>query len=261
MSLEQMVKQAERTMVISDIHVPFHDEKALKVVYQYAKDYKPTRLIVNGDLVDFYGLSFFEKNTARRHNVQEEIDQASKILGKLRTIVGPKAEMVYLEGNHENRLQRYLWKNPELEGIRDLRLPNLLDLAGREIQFIGVTSDYWKDTSGHLEVGDALVTHGDNRLNGTSTSRYSGYSARNSIVGLQQSIIMGHVHRLGKVYQSNGKKHLVGIEGGCLCVKNGTANWQQGFVTFETYKGKNYNYQIHHIHRGMLVTTNTVYKG
>jgi len=260
MSLEELVNKATKTMVISDIHVPFEDKKALDVVYKFAKDYKPDRLVINGDLVDFYGLSFFDKNTARRHSVQDEIDLAGNVLNKLRDAVGPKTEMVYLEGNHENRLQRYLWKNPELEGLRDLRLPNLLGLKDKGVQFVGVTSDYWKDTTGSIKVGDAIITHGDNRLNGTSTSRYSGYSARNSLATLQSSIFMGHVHRLGIVYQSNGSDTLVGVEGGCLCRENGTANWQQGFVTFSTHKGKNYAHQLYRIEKGVLVANNKVYK-
>jgi hypothetical protein len=46
---------------------------------------------------------------------------------------------------------------------------------------------------------------------------------------------------------------IVGIEGGCLCDIPGTANWQKGFVTFETYRGKTVNFELHPIKDGRTI--------
>jgi hypothetical protein len=252
MGLEQMVNEITRNMVICDVHVPYQDDNALAVVEAYAAEYKPDVFVINGDLVDFYNLSVFDKNPERKVDVQGELDGAQQVLHSLRSVLPKGCKMYFLEGNHENRLQRYLWRNPELEGLRALELPTLLGLEDLNIEFIGVSADYWKKDSGHLNLGDALVMHGDNRLNGASTSKYSGYSAKNTMMGLQKSTISGHVHRLAQVYHTTPYGTLTGIEGGCLCQPTGTANWQQGFVTFETVNGKNINYRLHRIDKGEM---------
>jgi len=259
-SLEQMVKQAySKTAVIGDLHVPMMDYSAFEVTKAYLKSYKPDQLVINGDLVDFYSLSVFDKNPDRKFSVQDELDEAKAVLKDLRQTVGKNCDIYFLEGNHENRLQRYLWRNPELEGLRDLQLPKLLGLSEQNVKFIGVSGDYWKKDSGHLKIGDALIMHGDNRLNGASTSRYSGYSAKNTMMGIQQSVMINHVHRLALVHHSTPYGQLVGVECGSLCEPTGTANWQQGFVTFETINGKNENYRLHRIQDGTLHADGYIY--
>ena len=250
--LESMVKEMTKNMIVSDIHVPYQDDNAVSIAQAYAKDYKPDVLVINGDLVDFYTLSTFDKNPDRKVSVQQELDMGYQVLKDFRKAVPAHCKIYMTEGNHEQRLQRYLWRNPELEGLRDLKLQKLLRLKELGIQFIGVSGDYWKKDTGHLKLGDTIVMHGDNRLNGASTSRYSGYSAKNTMLGVQQGVIIGHVHRLAQVYHSTPYGTLVGIEGGSLCQHTGNANWQQGFVTFETEDGKNINYKLHHINNGKL---------
>lgn len=150
------------------------------------------------------------------------------------------------------RFQKLLWHNPEISSLRSLRLENQLDLKYNNITFIGTSPDYWKKDSGHLKIGDMLIMHGDNRLNGASTSKYSCYSVKNTVSTMQCNVTMGHVHRLGKYYQSTPFNILKGIEGGCLCQISGTANWQQGFVTFEEDKGKTFNHRLYNINNGVL---------
>lgn len=247
-------------MVISDIHIPYQDDKAVAVMREFAKDYKPQHLVINGDLLDFYSLSTFDKCPDRKYSVMEEVNDGVQFLKEMRKIVGPKAQMYFTEGNHEARLQRYLAKNPELADMPELRIDRLLKLKEQKIKFAGVGVDYWAQDTGHIKIGNAIVTHGDNRFNGAATSANSGYSAMNTIKKMQSSVIMGHVHRLAQVHHSTPYGTLVGVEGGCLCMPAGTANWQQGFVTFETHRGKNKNYRLHHIDNGELITDKKIYK-
>ena len=51
------------------------------------------------------------------------------------------------------------------------------------------------------------------------------------------------------------------MEAGCLCQKIPTANWQQGFITFELYKKKMINPRLHYIFDGMLLEDGKIYKG
>lgn len=260
MGLEGLIHNMEKTMVIGDLHIPHTDYESLEIVKAFAKDYKPDRLVINGDLCDFYTLSVFDKNPHRKMDVQEELDEASNILGDLRKTVGPKCKIILTEGNHEQRLQRFLWRNPELECLRAVRLPELLNVKKYNIDFVGADGDYWKNDNGHVEVGDAIIMHGDNRLNGGSTSKYSGYSAKNTMMSLQKSVLMNHVHRLALVKHQTPYSTLTGVECGSLCKPAGTYNWQQGFVTFETTKQKkNVNYRLHHIEDHKLFVDGNMY--
>jgi hypothetical protein len=202
-------------------------------------------------LVDFYPLSDFDKDPNRKADIQQELDMARAILKKYRD-AAPKAKMYLTYGNHEARLQRYLWKNPELECLRDLKLPVQLGLKELDIKFVGGTMDYWKTTTGHLKIGDAHVMHGDQRINGARGGARAGYAAMNTLLNMQTSVVMNHVHRLGMGYHNSPYAQLVAVEAGCMCQVPPGANWQQGFVTFETVKGKNENYHLHHIKKGTL---------
>lgn len=260
MGLETMVLKAERTVVIGDFQVPYHDKKAVGVSLQFIRDYKPSNVVLNADIVDFYALSEFDKDPNRKHSIQDELDMARQLIFMYRKAAGPKAKIYMTYGNHEARLQRYLWKNPELESLRCLKLPEQLGLKEMDVKFVGGQMDYWKTVSGHLKIGDARIMHGDQRINGARGGARAGYAAMNTLLNMQTSVVMNHVHRLGLGYHNSPYAQLVACEAGCMCKIPPGANWQQGFVTFETVDGKNRNYHLHHINKGTLVANGKVYK-
>jgi len=256
-----MEKKMKRVLVYGDVHFPYHDEKALNILYKYMSEYKPNIVVMNGDIVDFYSISEWDKNP-HHFDIQYEIDLAKDHFNKVRKIVGKKTKIYFLEGNHEARLQRYVYKHSELDGLDVLNLTSLFNFKQYNINFKGVDIDYWKKDNGHLQLGDVLIMHGDNRLNGASSSKYSGYSVKNTILGAtQMNTIIGHVHKLALFYHKMANEYIVGIEGGSLCQSVGTANWQQGFVTFELYRNKMVNPRTHQIINGMLYEDGKLYKG
>jgi len=254
--VETKKMRTKRTMVISDLHIPFIDNGAFDVTMSYANNYKPNNLIINGDLVDFYSLSFWSKSPDRKYDVINEIKLARQYLTKIRESVGDKCDIIFIKGNHEQRLQRYLSKNaPELYELEELDISNLLQFKKNKIKYVDASDEYWNNDNGHVMIGDMLITHGDSRMNGASYSKYSCYGIKNTILnGIQNNVIQGHSHRLGKFYHSSINKDYIGLESGCLCIPTGTANWQQGFNTFETYKGKTVNPRVHQIFKDLKET-------
>jgi metallophosphoesterase superfamily enzyme len=251
--------QIIKNLVISDIHIPYQDDRAITSMFKYAKMYNPNNIIINGDLLDFYGLSKFDKSPDRKITVAEEVVQARKWLGLLRRRF-QNADIYLLQGNHENRLQKYMWRNPELHGLSELKLENLLEFKKHKIKEVQVDGDYWSTDTGHLKIGDAVIMHGDSRLNGATLSKYSGYSSSNTMRSTGSSTIVGHNHRMAIVKHRTPYQEMTGIETGCLCIVPGNSNWQQGFVTFETFKDKNYNYRLHHIQDGKLIENGKIYQ-
>ena len=253
-NLEQMVNN----LVISDIHVPFQDDDAVAVMMEYAKDYKPDNVIINGDLVDFYSLSTWDKSPERKENVMTEVYETRKFLHNLRDSVGAKAKVTLLEGNHENRLQRFLWANQAVYGLDALKLDKLLELDKVGVNLVLSDRDYWGKATGHVKQGDAVIMHGDNRINGAKGGMNAGY---NTMKSMGTSTIIGHTHRLSMREHTTPYHDWVGIEGGNLCQSTGTADWQQGFVTFETddKTGLNHSYRTHRIKDGVLHVDGTTY--
>ena len=252
----------KKVLVYGDVHFPYQDNKALNILYAYMSDYKPNIVVMNGDIADFYGISDFDKNPDH-FDLQHEIDLARNHFRKVRRIVGNKTKIYYVGDNHmDARLQRYLYRHSELYGLDVLKFENLMDFDKYHIEYIGVDIDYWSKEKGHLQLGDVIIMHGDNRLNGASNSKYSCYSVKNTILnGIQMNTVINHVHRLGLFYHRTPYKTLVGMEAGCLCKVEGNQNWQQGFVTFELYRGKMINPRIHHITDGVMYDDGKVYKG
>lgn len=239
----------EKILILGDLHVPFQDDKALDCVIQYAKKtYKPTTIIMDADMLDFYSLSQFDKNPGRITNIQQDLNYINDFLYQLRKDF-PKTNIYYLEGNHESRLKKYLWKHSELLQLDALQLENLLAFKQNKINYVGGDPDYWRKDSGHVKIADVIIMHGDNRLNGAKGGKYA---AVNTMLSINHSLVMGHTHRLSLNLYDNGYVNHFAINTGCLCQLPSMADWQQGFGTFEILDGKGINPRVHQVKNGEL---------
>lgn len=116
-----------RCLVLSDVHIPYHDRKSLVAALRYGKAQGADTILLNGDLCDFYAVSFWEKDPGRR-NFADELKTVREFLETLKTSF-PKAKIIFKEGNHEERLSRYMRvKAPELLGMDEFKLQNLLSI-------------------------------------------------------------------------------------------------------------------------------------
>ena len=131
-------------LCIPDCHVPWHDEKAWDIMLRVAKDFDAKHshldqpglheIVILGDFLDFFGVSLHEKNELPEYDFFEEVHIGIKMLKELRAKF-PKAKITYIEGNHEYRLKRYMWKNAkDLVGF--MSVPNLLTLDDLGINWV-----------------------------------------------------------------------------------------------------------------------------
>lgn len=104
MSLEDVVMKevgkVRKVVVTGDYHIPYLDGKAFSLMLRYVKENKPNVFVINGDLLDFYSLSNFDKNP-EHYSIDEELKQGKDAIRKIRRAVGKKTKIYYLEGNHE----------------------------------------------------------------------------------------------------------------------------------------------------------------
>lgn len=181
---------------ISDLQCPFHDPKAIDIAFDYITKEGCDHILINADLLDFYGLSFFEKDP-RKRDFKHEYDMCLQLLGYIKNAF-PNIPIYYsLDGNHEFRYERYmLTKAPILLGLSDaFELSDLLMLNK-----FGIIPLKGYD---HIRFGDLHVLHGH-----TVFSRGSGVSpARTLYLRTKENVIASHVHRTSEYTDKdfNGK--------------------------------------------------------
>jgi hypothetical protein len=87
-----------RTLIISDLHFPYQDNKAIELALNYGLKKNVNCILINGDLLDMPNHSRFEKDW-RMRSTFEEFEAVRQFLKSLRKAF-PKAKIVFKEGNH-----------------------------------------------------------------------------------------------------------------------------------------------------------------
>jgi predicted phosphodiesterase len=228
------MKGYEKIIIIGDQHIPYDDKKTLKIMFNFIKNEKPDTLIINGDLLDFYDLSSFDKDLVEEGGLQSEIDKGYEILKKYRKLL-PKSKIILTTSNHmEKRLEKYKKRlGKSVSSLRYLSIPEMLNLKELNIE----SKDF-------VRYKKFMVYHGD------IVRKHSGYSARATLENKGKSVFINHVHRLGSHYKTDEGGTHVAVECGCLCSLNpeyidGVPNWQQGFVII--FRDKKTNWYQHYL--------------
>lgn len=91
----------EKVVFVGDLHIPFHDRRLLELLFAFLDWFRPHRIFILGDLIDCYTLSDFLKDLRRITTLQEELDEANRVLSELYRLC---PEIEFFEGNHEYRL-------------------------------------------------------------------------------------------------------------------------------------------------------------
>lgn len=217
------------------MHIPDQNEKALALVYEFIKDYKPTTLHILGDFVNFPTLSSYLQDPNYHLTLSDEINEARQILTKFRKLL-PDSEILWYEGNHCDRLKRYLARNAaqlaslEIEGEQVVSIPHLFKLRELCVKYV------------ETEFRDGVLYH-----HGQLCRAKSGYTAHGNMDKTGVSVLSGHVHRLAMVFKSLYDRTLFGLETGCLCNKEpypyyGTMvkDWALGCSTIDIINGNVY---------------------
>lgn len=168
-------------LVLSDVHIPYHDPAAVRHAVKEAKRRKARGVVLNGDTMDFHALSRFDKSPDdARYN--QEILAGRQFLAYLRGAF-PRGRLVFKDGNHEERLLHYLWgKAPELFGLDLLTTPSLLEFERHGVEHV---TDRRLITLGGLN-----VIHGHEYRGGGSVN-----PARGLFLRAMADVLCGHFHK------------------------------------------------------------------
>lgn len=217
-----------RVIVSSDWHIPNLSQHAwewwLGMVEKRRRDTDAIFLI--GDVADFKPFGRFIANPMdlTPGAVLESIEMVRKAFKELRSVVR-KAPIYWLMGNHEIRLQRYLYKQaPALAGLDSLSIANLTRCGEFGVTVLNTEAVLLK-----REGGEVYLTHGK------QVRRDSGASALQEMLFWGASGLSGHTHRAGIIYRTfPNNRTIFWVETGCLCGPDmdyaPTPNWQHAFV-------------------------------
>lgn len=171
---------------------PFHDEDAISVANQILADVQPDLVIYLGDCLDFASFGNFQQEPGFALTVQPALNYLHRWFAGVRATL-PNADIRWLEGNHEKRLQNAIINNALAAfGLKRANLPeswpvmsmqNLLRLDELGITYI---PGY---PAGETEINDNLTCiHGIKVKSNSSTAWTVADDER-------ISTIFGHTHR------------------------------------------------------------------
>jgi predicted phosphodiesterase len=229
-------------VVLSDQHVPFHDEALHEHVLAWLADLQPTRIVLLGDLLDMDQLSRHPWDARYHSTLQGTIDAGHAYVASLRAVC-PDAQIDYLLGNHEDRArQRVIEKVREMYGVRratDERSALSLEwlLALDELGVVMHTDEDQRYDHSQLRLAPALVAR-----HGVATRKGGGASAQAEMERATHGVVMGHCHRLAITRRTMHDEHgearvLWAAEAGTLARTAGglgyapRPDWQQGALT------------------------------
>ena len=211
--------------------VSTHDEKAIDLAVAMVADIRPDLLVLVGDNLDLPEMGKYRLSPAFYRTTQPAIDYATELMFRLRA-AAPDAQILWLAGNHEERLVNYLLDNSSAAfGLRQgarpesfpvLSVPHLCRLGESGVAYLEgyPANDFW--------INERLrVIHGDR-------VKSSGSTAHVYLNSHKTSVIYGHIHRreyAAKTFVKwEGARTIMAATPGCLAKCDGSVPSTKGSI-------------------------------
>ena len=239
-----LLSSTDLTLVVGDTHIaPGQNLSRATLLGKAINELRPKRVVFIGDFLNFDSLSAWDKDKRKLmegRRYQKDIDSGRKFLDLMFAekdkMSFTKIEWILIEGNHEDRLWRYLDKQPLFDGAVDYRVD------------LGI--DHWKHIpyKQHYLHKGVYFTHVPIMENGRPVS---GDTACKRSLGIyQHSVVFGHTHKLASVsVHRHGASHLnQALNVGCYfdhiddyALGSVTSYWR-GLVLIDHYKEGRFNW-------------------
>lgn len=246
------------TMVAGDMHFGTASEAACSVFIETARQLKPSRIILNGDLPDLLAVSKYPKDVRSKFqwSLRDEAAQMHQFLKELEAAVPRSTTIVETEANHSGNGTASRWWRYLSDHIAPL-----MSLPGAEEKMS--YQSWWYPTWSRLQLVESVVVANDLLvLHGDIVRKHAGYSARATMEKWWHSTMNSHTHRMGGGFQALPElPHRAGsqtrfYEIGCLCDLTpsyaSAPNWTNGFAVIRE-DGEDYNVELVPIIQGRAV--------
>ena len=242
---EPYIIDAKKVLVMSDVHLPYHDVPAISAAIEFAQNEDIDAILLNGDTLDFYTLSRFIRDPKARSFAHELLtfQQFIEALGQ----AFPDAKVYIKLGNHDERYQHYLWtKAGELDGVEEFELKNIIKKRAPEAEVIG--------DKRIIKLGALNVLHGHE----FGQSIFSPVNvARGLFLRGKVSAMQGHNHQTSEHTESNMNGEITTTYSvGCLCNLTPAYlpinKWNHGFAIVDV-NGQDFHVRNYRIHKGQVL--------
>ena len=201
-------KVVDKVLLVPDIHSQFVDWSALQVCLDFKADWKPTKTVQMGDLLDCEAISSFPKDQAL--TLREEFDIGEHILDILKPTH-------YCEGNHEERIQRQGLVDRSIRSL--LSVKDNLHLEARGIEHLEYRPNLY------FEFGKLNVLHGNKCSDNAAKAHAEAYGC----------VAFCHTHRIQSYTKRSIGHRSTGFNVGTLTPESlgycsTVTGWQQGFA-------------------------------
>jgi UDP-2,3-diacylglucosamine pyrophosphatase LpxH len=203
MAIKNSKSSSHLVMVLPDLHLPVHDRSALRIVLKAFDYLKPQRLVILGDWLDAAFASAHPASSRKEAKqggyIASEIEPCRRLLEEFEEHA---KEIIYIEGNHEFRVERLITRNGGAWlAIPELVLPSKLLSMNRKKKFTWIPYQHNATSKDgyslpHYKIADGLIA-----VHGWSTSKHSARKHLELVRGW--SIVHGHTHRA----QSDSARH------------------------------------------------------
>ena len=193
-------------LVLSDLHIPYHNIKAITTAIKYGQDEKVNCIIINGDLLDFYMYSKFQKDP-RKRSAKHEIEAGIDFLTQLRSLF-PHIPIYWIKGNHDIRYELFLKSvAPMLFEDQYYQLEDRMGLAKLKIR---IFDDRTIIKAGHLNIlhGHTIFKMSPQNPAQTAVTRFPS-----------ANLLFGHTHKITEFTTNvwDRDKIYTVYSSGCLC--------------------------------------------
>jgi predicted phosphodiesterase len=235
--------EQRKVLNVSDIHLPFMDKPALKAALKYGDKFKPDCILINGDLLDYQGISRFARDP-RGPSVKQELDICDEFLTHLRARFR-RSRIVWKKGNHEERWDKMLWaRAPEILDVVEFAWEEWAGVKKNGVEVVG--------DQRIVMVGKLPVLHGHELPRGMTNPVNP---ARGAFLRTLDSVLIGHYHQHSDHTERTIHGHIIGCRAtGCLCdltPEYARINrWNHGFASIEVAKDGTYDVHLKRVIHG-----------
>ena len=225
---KEQIPDGSKIAVFHDIHVPHHDERAMRLAVECCEAAGVTHVVLDGDIADC-GVS--SRHEGKR--MRDTIDLGTLPIRDGRWIYewARTRPCWLMRGNHERWVEERIATDPTLADT--VSVERLLGLPE--------DGDGWKviPSEGRLRLGSLVIEHGHGIFPSGSGGQNPGQRIRQ--VAPNQTTLIGHLHRkfalwwtvhnddgICKTYGAYGGGHMSKLEAHAGYA-GGYPGWQQGF--------------------------------
>lgn len=225
-------------VMVGDVHGMLMDKAAVNAFLNDLKDWSPTEIVLGGDILECGG--WLAKHqpigfvALCDYSYQEDIIAGNWFLDEVQK-AAPNAKIYYIEGNHEDRVERgivdyVMAHRRDAEFLCNLYSPQvLLNLAERGIEYFRRSINYVDGAPrGWIKLGKCFFTH----------TLGTGKNAANaSLDKAAANVVYFCTHRADSAVRNLPGHGLVAAHNpGCMCSlqpvwkNSNTTNWSHGYA-------------------------------